>query len=624
MRFITTLICTIGVIKLLAQTAQLPLDQGRFTGITSLVEVGKDSFVYGASVIPPNFFGGGKTNNLTQYSLSKGVLWSFDFQYSKTSIPSKLTSFKDGFLWAGFVFDVNQNKSLMRLNKKGDIIWSKRYGGLNDVDTANSGVTESIVLPDGNIALAGGASVFGRTVRANDLFLAKLDSNGNQIWAKNYVFSTLPNTYTNFSNVINTTDGGFLICGSIYTLFDKSILLLKTDANGVIQWTRSYSNGDVNVTLNDELGVQVLQAANNNYILVANQKEIINGNSGQIVAQMNADGSVFSPFIVRVNAGSNYTLQANKAIYDVSKNALIIGAGVVQDSFPNVSVEQNLLYKVGLNGIFEWKYNYYDEILVGFVTSNSDLVETKNGNFAHLTSFSVNFDNLYPILIVSNSKGETGCQKPINLTVERNFRLTAKTFTITERNASPAIDYAVTKTPFKFSPKIPSLNLGNDTAICKTDTSIVLNANNPDFETYKWSTGATTPNITITQLGQYAVTVTSKKFCLTLSDTISITKSTKCDNVQQDSFKLDIPNAFTPNNDGLNDTFAALGKGFTVKSFQIYNRLGNLVFSGDGNDAAWDGKNRDQDAASDVYVYVLKYLVNNKEMRTSGEVALIR
>jgi gliding motility-associated-like protein len=602
----------------------LPLDQGRFTGISSIIEAGKDTFVYSASVIPPNFFGGGKNNNLTQYSLSKGVLWSFDFQYPKTTIPSQLTNFKDGFLWSGFVFDVNQNKSLMRLDKKGNIIWSKRYGGLNDVDTSNSGKSQAIVLPDGNIAFAGGAAAFGRTVRANDLFLAKLDTNGNQIWAKNYVFSNLSNTYTNFSNLLNTTDGGFLICGSIYTLFDRSILLLKTDANGVIQWTRSYTNGDARATLNDELGVQVLQTANNNYILVANQKEIIGGNSGQIVAQINADGSVFSAFIVRINAGSNYTLQANKAIYDVSKNALIIGAGVVQDSFPNVSIEQNLLYKVGLNGIFEWKYNYYDEIVVGFLTPNSDLVETKNGNFAHLTSFSFSQDNLYPILIVSDNKGETGCQKPINLTVERNFPLTVKTFTITERNASPSIDYAVTKTPFNFSPKIPSLNLGNDTAICKTDTSIVLNANNPDFDTYKWSTGATTPNITITQLGQYAVTVTSKKFCLTLSDTVSISKSAKCDNVQQDSFKLDIPNAFTPNNDGLNDTFAAIGKGFTVKSFQIYNRWGNLVFSGDSNNTAWDGKYKNQDAASDVYVYILKYFVNNKELMASGEVALIR
>jgi hypothetical protein len=221
MRIKSTLIFIFFAITLAAQTAQLPLDQDRYTGITSLIEAGKDSFIYSSTVIPANFFGGGKLNNLTHVSLTKGVLWSFDFQYPKTSISSKMTNFKDGFLWAGFVADPNQNKSLMRLDKNGGILWSKRYGGPNDVDTLNGGTSEAIVLPDGNIAFAGGAGSFTTTTKANDLFLAKLDSNGNQIWAKNYIFSNLSNTYTNFKNVINTTDGGYLICGSIYTLFDR-------------------------------------------------------------------------------------------------------------------------------------------------------------------------------------------------------------------------------------------------------------------------------------------------------------------------------------------------------------------------------------------------------------------
>jgi gliding motility-associated-like protein len=618
MRFTSILILTFVAIKSIAQTAQLPLDQGRYTGITSVIEAGKDSFIYSASVIPSNFFGGGKQNNLTHVSLTKGVLWSFDFQYPKTSISSSLTNYKDGFLWSGFVFDVNQNKSLMRLDKKGSILWSKRYGGLNDVDTSNAGKSEAIVLPDGNIAFAGGALVFGRTVRANDLFLAKLDSNGNQIWGKNYLFSTLSDTYTNFSNLINTTDGGYLICGSIYSLFDRSILLLKTDANGTIQWTRSYSNDPGN-TIFYELGVQVIQLPDGGYALVANQKDPLE-NSGQIIAQINANGTVFRAIRVRVNPDKLFTLQANKAIFDPATSGFVIGAGVVQDSFPNISVEQNLLYKVRLDGTLDWKYNYYDEIAVGFLTPNSDLAQTKSGGFAHLTAFSRNFDNLYPILIVSDEKGATGCEKPINLVVEKNVPLQTKTFTIAEKATSPAIDYAVTKTPFTFSVKLPTLNLGNDTAVCNTDTSFVLTALNPNIDTYKWSTGETASKITVNKVGQYAVTVTSTKFCLTLKDTISITKSTKCD----PDFKLDIANAFTPNGDNLNDTFGPFGTGFTIKSFQIYNRWGNLIFDENDANKAWNGQIKGENAASDVYVYALKYVAKGQELSLSGEVNLIR
>jgi hypothetical protein len=272
-----------------------------------------------------------------------------------------------------------------------------------------------------------------------------------------------------------------LICGSIYTLFDKSILLLKTDAAGTIQWTRSYSNDTGNL-LSDELGVQAIQLPDGSYGLVANQTDF-NENSGQILAQINANGTVFRAIRMKVNTTGLFTLQANKAIYDAANAAFIIGAGVIQNSSPTTSIEQNLLYKIRLDGTLDWKYNYYDEIAVGFLTPNSDLVQTKNGGFAHLTAFSRNFDNLYPILIVSDEKGETGCEKPINLVVERNIPLQTKTFTIAEKTTSPAIDYAVTKTPFSFSVKLPTLNLGNDTAVCNTDTSFVLTALDPNIDT---------------------------------------------------------------------------------------------------------------------------------------------
>jgi gliding motility-associated-like protein len=615
----TTLLCCFLATKLVAQTLQLPLNQARFTSTTGLIETGKDSFLYSSAIIPPTFFGGGKTNNLTQISLSKGVVWSIDFQPPRTTVPSKLTPCKEGFLWGSFVFDGSQNKSLMRLDKNGTVLWSKRYGGTNDIDSVNGGNVEAIVLSDGNFALAGGAARFAATTKNNDLFLAKLDVGGNQVWAKNYLFSNLLNAYTSFSNVIATLDGGFLLCGSVYTPQDRSILLLKTDASGTIQWTRTYAN-ETGSFLSDELGVQVVQQPDGNFFLVANQKDF-NQNSGNIVALINASGTVLRALRVSVNPGSRYTLQANKMILDAATNTFTVAAGVVQDSIPNLSIEQNLLYKIRLDGSLDWKYNYFDEISAGFVTPESDVVPTRNGGLAHLTSFSQNFDNLYPILIVSDGKGLTGCEKPINLVVERNIVLTSKTLTITERTALPAVNYAVPQTPFNFAVKLPTLDLGKDIATCAADTSVTFNATNPDFNTYKWSTGATTPQITANQLGQYALTVTNTAFCLTLADTVTVVKSTQC---PDNEFKLDIANAFTPNNDGLNDTFGPFGKGFNIVSFQIYNRWGNLVFEGNDTTRSWNDQIKNENAASDVYVYALKYVTKGQEQRLSGEVTLIR
>jgi hypothetical protein len=444
MRFTTTLIFTFWAMKCVTQTLQLPLQQGRGTDPTNLIEVGKDSFIYSTS-LSPHLFRGGKTNNLTHLSLSKGVLWSFDFQYPELSLPSKLTNFKEGFLWAGFVSDVNQNKSLMRLNKKGDILWSKRYGGFNDIDTIYRGKADAIVLPDGNIALAGGAARFNAiTTKANNLFLTKLDPNGNQFWAKNYLFSNIPNTHTIFSSVINTADGGYLLCGS-FMMLERSVLLLKTDANGKIEWARTYKN-DLGNSQSFEDGIQVIQLSDGSFGLIMDQSKASEG-SGNIIAQINANGTVAKAFRVRTDPFGIIYLRANKAIYDVVNSAFVISASVINTT----SMQQNLLFKIRLDGILDWKYNYRDEIF-GVPFANSDLVQTKNGNIAHLTSSSIGSTlmAIYPVLIISDAKGVTGCEKPINLAIEKNILLSTDTLNIIEKNAMAVLDYAVTKTPFSF------------------------------------------------------------------------------------------------------------------------------------------------------------------------------
>lgn len=69
-----------------------------------------------------------------------------------------------------------------------------------------------------------------------------------------------------------------------------------------------------------------------------------------------------------------------------------------------------------------------------------------------------------------------------------------------------------------------------------------------------------------------------------------------------------IPNAFSPNEDGINDRFAIYpGAGLAeVLNFQVYNRWGGLVFEGKDGVAAWDGTFRGERAEAGVYAYVVQ------------------
>ncbi len=69
-----------------------------------------------------------------------------------------------------------------------------------------------------------------------------------------------------------------------------------------------------------------------------------------------------------------------------------------------------------------------------------------------------------------------------------------------------------------------------------------------------------------------------------------------------------VPNAFTPNGDGDNDRFAPVINDISNYTFQVFSRLGELIFSSSEPDDSWDGRTRGgDDVGVGVYVWELHY-----------------
>ena len=84
-----------------------------------------------------------------------------------------------------------------------------------------------------------------------------------------------------------------------------------------------------------------------------------------------------------------------------------------------------------------------------------------------------------------------------------------------------------------------------------------------------------------------------------------------------------LPNAFTPNGDGLNDEFIGVGLTEYLQNFEmeIFDRWGSLVFSSQDVQKGWDGRN----APAGVYMYKVRYRVPREEKtEILGEVVLVR
>ncbi len=121
----------------------------------------------------------------------------------------------------------------------------------------------------------------------------------------------------------------------------------------------------------------------------------------------------------------------------------------------------------------------------------------------------------------------------------------------------------------------------------------------------------------------------SKDANCTSKNSLAVTVSlTECDKKASEVF---IPNGFSPNEDGVNDTFKIVDIEYSFPNFtlEIYNRYGNLMFKGDKTNPEWEGKSTvsstliDSVAPNGVYFYIVNFNKNN-EAPKQGQVYLNR
>ena len=162
---------------------------------------------------------------------------------------------------------------------------------------------------------------------------------------------------------------------------------------------------------------------------------------------------------------------------------------------------------------------------------------------------------------------------------------------------------------------LPANFLPPDSSLCNGNI-ITLQA--PGYKSYLWSTGSTDRQINVTKTGNYKLQVTDRFDCAG-ADSMNVFFFTDC-------IIVGIPNAFSPNLDGLNETFKPyLTAPVTNYSMQIFNRLGQLVFETKNPATGWDGrfKGTGQDPATYVYYIAFKDF-RGEAVRKRGTVILIR
>ena len=223
-----------------------------------------------------------------------------------------------------------------------------------------------------------------------------------------------------------------------------------------------------------------------------------------------------------------------------------------------------------------------------------------------------------------------------------------------------------------------------DQTICLESLPLTVSANtNVSDDTYLWSTSETTPEIEITEVGAYAVTVTTSFGCttsvtfnvieseqatiefteqvdfadpnnitVTISGignyfyildngvpqesnffdnvsigphTITVLDANGCASATKDIVIIDTPLFMTPNGDGYFDTWHITGVNqLTGTLVYIYDRYGKLLITLPYNSIGWDGTYRGENMPTDDYWFVADVVQDNKKFQIKGNFTLKR
>lgn len=494
---------------------------------------------------------------------------------------------------------------LIKLSPDGNMIWDKTYGGPGDERLYYGGLT---FAQDGNLVIAGSSDsgVGPMKTEGNfggmDYWIIKVDTNGDIIWDR--TIGGVEEDQT--QDIISSQDGGFVIGGGtrspmggnktspFYGLIDY--FLVKLDANGNLEWEKTYGGSGLEVIS----GLAENEAGN---ILIGGLSD-----SGIEGSKTEASIGLYDYWLIYLNSDGSEVWQdvygaaqrdVMTVLFRTSDGGYFVGgdseSGIGEDkTTQNFGFNDCWYFKLACDWRYESDYDFVgcdDEQIMLDLTStdceNCTFVwpDKSKGNV-----YDYGEDAPFQDKFMVSATNEYGCTVDVPVSVEYH--------------------------------KAPNFSLGNDTIVYE-DSDYILSPN-PMWVTGSllWSTGDTALTIAISEPGIYSLTINDAG-CVSYDEVLVGFEGHR---------KLYIPNAFSPNDDGVNDIFKVYGDEAiqNIKSMSIFDRWGNQIYLQEDfiptvNAKGWGGTFRGRVLESGVYLYaiVVEFTDGTTEIIT-GDVSLFR
>ncbi|MCK4928528.1 MAG: hypothetical protein KAR76_02225 [Methanosarcinales archaeon] len=175
-----------------------------------------------------------------------------------------------GYIFTGYTRsagDGSYDVYVVKTDSSGNVKWTSTFGGNND-DQAFSLVQHR----DGYVVAGHSKS----NSALSDVYVVKLDLDGEKVWEK---FYGAGDSIEEAQSIQKTTDSGYIIAGKTnqYTYGANDVYLLKLDRDGNEQWSQVFGGE------NDDYGYSVVQSSDGSFIVAGQTKSYGYGGNAYII-----------------------------------------------------------------------------------------------------------------------------------------------------------------------------------------------------------------------------------------------------------------------------------------------------------------------------------------------------
>jgi len=248
-----------------------------------------------------------------------GLIWNKTYGGDRRDEGRSVQETSDGgYIIAGETTSFGEHATdiyLIKIDSEGNEIWSRTFGDMTGNERGYS-VRET---SDGGYIVAGMSWPLEQ--KNPDFYLLKTDSDGNKLWSTSYTGPDGHGSWDWGRSAMETGEGGYVIVGETYSEVerDQDVLLVKTDSLGNLLWSRTYGGAD------HEYGYSVLETGNGGYVIAGKTKSFGAGEYDVYIVKT-------KPLPVNVSISCQASFDA------IKKGREIVVSGVISPAIPERNI----------------------------------------------------------------------------------------------------------------------------------------------------------------------------------------------------------------------------------------------------------------------------------------------